>query len=369
MSKFYMKLPEEVIDFALNQLSRDVKRKVRREKRTEGKILMALNMSASKFADAIYNYQKSGMIFSEDTEYEQILASYNSENCIINTVLVLKKCCDGTFDQRIAADFIKSDEFKKTIAGSYDNYDEESDEPDSGEDNETETETEPLIVQEIPDIPENSVITEMKTEVKNEPPVLPEKTESSAKKKKAKDKTTVYYIGNIEMRGTFYNFKPQYTLEVSTSGKKLVEMYQLPEKFPKFGSINLSYVGNKSSQEVLDNLDLNLIYAINCVDILEENINIKNGELNEVNIKIDLQKEFDSKRNSTTFFKKISELRIFRIVRPDDFIPDRVLFRDEIEISDDFSKGELVLLHRQKDSFSSSDEDDISGPYRVDKMD
>ena len=74
MSKFYMKLPEEVIDFALNQLSRDVKRKVRREKRTEGKILMALNMSASKFADAIYNYQKSGMIFSEDTEYEQILA-------------------------------------------------------------------------------------------------------------------------------------------------------------------------------------------------------------------------------------------------------------------------------------------------------
>lgn len=369
MSKFYMKLPEEVIDFALNQLSRDVKRKVRREKRTEGKILMALNMSASKFADAIYNYQKSGMVFSEDTEYEQILASYNSENCIINTVLVLKKCCDGTFDQRIATDFIKSDEFKKTIAGSYDNYDEESDEPDGEEDNETATETEPLTVQEIPDIPENPVITEVKTEVKNEPPVLPEKTESSAKKKKAKDKTTVYYIGNIEMRGTFYNFKPQYTLEVSTSGKKLVEMYQLPEKFPKFGSINLSYVGNKSSQEVLDNLDLNLIYAINCVDILEENINIKNGELNEVNIKIDLQKEFDSKRNSTTFFKKISELRIFRIVRPDDFIPDRVLFRDEIEISDDFSKGELVLLHRQKDSFSSSDEDDISGPYRVDKRD
>ncbi len=80
ISKFYMKLPEEVIDFAINQLSRDVKRKVKKEKRAEGKIIMALNMSASTFADAVYNYQRSGMIFSEDTEYEKILASYNSEN-------------------------------------------------------------------------------------------------------------------------------------------------------------------------------------------------------------------------------------------------------------------------------------------------
>lgn len=373
ISRFYMKLPGEVIDFAMNQLSRDVKRKVKKEKRTEGKIIMALNMSASTFADAVYNYQKSSMIFSENTEYEKILSSYNSENCIINTVLILKKCCDGTFEQKITSDFIKSDEFKKTISVNYDNYDEESEEEteeveeEAGEEENSDdnTENEPVEVPEIPDIPEIPV----PPVVVNEPPVLSVKSESSAKKKKPKDKVTVYYIGNIEIRGTFYNFKPQYTLEVSTSGKKLVEMYQIPEKFPKFGSINLSYVGNKRSQEVLDNLDLNLIYAINCVDILEENINIKNGELNEVNIKVDLQKEFDSKRNSSTFFKKISDLRIFRVVRTDEFIPDRVLFRDEIEISDDFSKGELVLLQRRKDSFSKSEDDDISGPYKVDKRD
>lgn len=376
ISKFYMKLPEEVIEFALSQLNRDVKRKLKKEKRTEGKIIMALNMSASTFADAVYNYQKSSMIFSENTEYEKILASYNAENCIINTVLILKKCCDGTFGQKITSDFIKSEEFKKTVSVNYDNYEEETSEEneevseevheeieekieDEKNDN---NESEPVKVQEIPEVHETAV----------SPTVASELTVSTIKNEiyeKKKKKSTVYYIGNIETRGTFYNFKPQYTLEVSTSGKKLVEMYQIPEKFPKFGSINLSYVGNRRSQEVLDNLDLNLIYAINCTDILEENINIKNGELNEVNIKIDLQKEFDSKRNSSTFFKKISDLRIFRIVKPDEFIPDGVLFRDEIEISDDFSKGELVLLQRRKDSFSKSEDDDISGPYKVDKRD
>ena len=441
ISKFYMKLPEEVIDFAINRLSRDVKRKVKKEKRTEGKIIMALNMSASMFADAVYDCQRSGMIFSEDAEYEEILASYNSENCIINTVLILKKCCDGTFGQKIIGEFIKSSEFKKTISEDYDNYkeneeenekeaeeeineeieeveeeneqeveeEEEEHEEENSEDNtvteiesetvfESEPETEPENVQETPETPvppeipaspesaepvESIAPPEMPAPA--EPVAPPEPTVLTAppappiisvpsvkaeeKKKKAKEKVTVYYIGNIETRGTFYNFRPQYTLEVSTSGKKLIEMYQIPEKFPKFGSINLSYVGNRRSQEVLDNLDLNLIYAINCADILEKNINLKNGELNEVNIKIDLQKEFDSKRNSSTFFKKISDLRIFRVVRPDEYIPDKVLFRDEIEISDDFSKGELVLLQRRKDNFSISDEDDISGPYKVDKRD
>lgn len=366
ISKFYMKLPEEVINFALNQLSKDVKRKVKKEKRIEGKIIMALNMSASTFADAVYNYQKSSMIFSENTEYEKILSSYNSENCIINTVLILKKCCDGTFGQKITSDFIKSDEFKKTISVNYDNCEEESGgETEDEEDTDNNIENESVAVQKTADILEMTVASV----AVNKPPLLPVKTESPVKKKKSKDNLTVYYIGNIEIRGTFYNFKPQYTLEVSNSGKKLVEMYQIPEKFPKFGSINLSYVGNKRSQEVLDNLDLNLIYAINCTDILEENINIKNGELNEVNIKIDLQKEFDTKRNSSTFFKKISDLRVFRVVRTDEFISNRVLFRDEIEISDDFSKGELVLLQRRKDSFSQSEDDDISGPYKVDKRD
>ncbi|MBO5103862.1 MAG: hypothetical protein J6B74_02215, partial [Ruminococcus sp.] len=267
ISKFYMKLPEEVIEFALSQLNRDVKRKLKKEKRTEGKIIMALNMSASTFADAVYNYQKSSMIFSENTEYEKILASYNAENCIINTVLILKKCCDGTFGQKITSDFIKSEEFKKTVSVNYDNYEEETSEEneevseevheeieekieDEKNDN---NESEPVKVQEIPEVHETAV----------SPTVASELTVSTIKNEiyeKKKKKSTVYYIGNIETRGTFYNFKPQYTLEDSTSGKKLVEMYQIPEKFPKFGSINLSYVGNRRSQEVLDNLDLNLIY-------------------------------------------------------------------------------------------------------------
>ncbi|MDE5583055.1 MAG: hypothetical protein K2J08_05075 [Ruminococcus sp.] len=346
MKKFYIKLPDEAINYALSQLSREVRRKAGKNADKEKNILTALTMSAPAFASAVYEYQKSSIMLAEDTDYDDIIASYNSENCLMNTVFILKKCCDGTFDNKILENFLNSEEFKKTLSGGYGDYTEDEEEieekiSESSEDKKEE--------------PQESATPQQQVVVKEE------------SRKNTSKWSVNYYIGNIEKRSTFYNFRPQYTLKVGKSGKKLEELYQIPEKFPLFGCINLAYMTNKRSREVLDSLDLKMVYAINCEDILEPNINPLDGTLNEIELKVDLQREFDTKRNSTTFFRRISDLRTFRIVRNEEYISDTELLSGEIIISDDFAKGELVLLHRMKDTARPTANDDISGPYKVDK--
>lgn len=386
VAQFYMKLPKEVIENAIENLSRDPKRKVKKEKQSEKRILTALNMAANQFADEIYQYQRGSILFPQNASYEEILESYNGENCIMNTVLILKKCCDGSYNQKIMADFLKSDEFAKTLMDNYDNYEEDTENDNISDDTRlfvtqeepeeqiyiTEDNTEsseiltmPEIPDEIPDIPEETFL--------QIPESIPEKSEitPSRKKTKEKEKTVSYYIGHIERRETYYNFAPQYKLEVGTSSKKLIELHQVTETFPPNGTVNLSYVRYESSQRAVINLDLKHTFAIPLdLENLEENIDINTGKMhNDVNFKIDLQKEFDTNRNSTTFFKKISDLRVFRIAEPEDIIPDSELFRESIEISDDFALGELVLLRRRTSAVEDSDYEDISGPYKVDKKD
>lgn len=46
-----------------------------------------------------------------------------------------------------------------------------------------------------------------------------------------------YYIGYIEKKITFYNFKPEYELV----DEKLHKVENVSERYPKHGKINLSY--------------------------------------------------------------------------------------------------------------------------------
>lgn len=392
VAQFYMKLPEEVIDHAIENLSRDAKRKVKKEKQLDKKILMALNMSANKFADEIYQYQRGGILFSPDAEYDDILSSYNGENCIMNTVLVLKKFCDGSFETKTMSDFLKSEQFTKTLTDNYNNYEEFIENDDFSDESEqlefpelikeseyvSETDMKPAGVLAVPEISEDvTAVQEVSGEVSVVPEEtflqIPEKTESANSKKKLKEKTVTYYIGHIERRETYYNFAPQYKLEIGSSKRTLTELRQVAETFPPNGTINLSYVrtGVSQSQKIIEKLDLQNTFAIAFdEERLEENINYLTGEKHgDVNLKIDLQKEFDTNRNSTTFFKKISELRVFRIAEPEEFIEDKKLFHDCIEISDDFAMGEWILMRRKKSSEEGSGYEDISGPYKVDKKD
>ncbi|MCM1506659.1 MAG: hypothetical protein NC177_05940 [Ruminococcus flavefaciens] len=397
VAQFYMKLPEEVIDHAIENLSRDAKRKVKKEKQTDKKILMALNLSANKFADEIYQYQRGSILFSPDAEYEDILNSYNGENCIMNTVLILKKCCDGSFEMKTMADFLKSEQFTKTLTDNYNNYEETTETEDIPEEElpeeideisevpEDETETEPeteyiletdIKSDEIFTVPEfteeiSGVAEEISLKVPEKvPEKIQEKTESAPVPEKKKSKET-YYIGHIEKRETYYNFAPQYKLEKTSSRRNLIELRQVAETFPPNGTINLSYVrsGVSQSQKIIEKLDLQNTFAIAFDEsILEENINYLTGEKHgDVNLKIDLQKEFDNNRNATTFFKKIGDLKIHRIAETSEFIPDSRLFKDYIEVSNDFAQGEWILLRRFNDGDDVSAYVDISGPYRVDK--
>ncbi|MDE6034669.1 MAG: hypothetical protein K2G36_01995 [Ruminococcus sp.] len=396
--QFYIKLPEEIINQAIDQLSRPDRRDAQGKKKFNEKVISALNSSsASTFADIIYQSLSGSMLIPADIKYEDILASYSNENCIMNTVFILKKCYDGTYGQKIMADFIKSEQFIKTVEETYNLRAVEVTEeeqltfemPDIPEEETEDNPPEeavslPHMVLNVPEkvnvVPEDNIIQIPETPLVAEkiperiPEKLPEKmqekvtekSEQATAKKKTKEKITNYYIGHIEKRETYYNFAPQYRIEDNGTSKKLIELRQVAETFPPNGTINLSYVRslNSQSQKILDSLDLQYTFAISfSEESLEENINYLTGvKHTDVNLKIDLQKEFDTNRNSTKFFRKISELRVFRIVEPEEYVTDSQLLSGIIEINSDFAKDELVLLRR---SDSNAGSGDISGPYKV----
>ncbi|MDE6834130.1 MAG: hypothetical protein K2J39_07830, partial [Ruminococcus sp.] len=317
--------------------------------------------------------------------------------CIMNTVFILKKCYDGTYGQKIIADFIKTEQFTKTIEKPVDNNSENALNEDIPEEEQLSfempevPEEKELVAEEVVSVPDVIKVPEM-NDIPEKINVVPEDTilqipdipveksvekpaerivkkpETVSVKKKSKDKT-IYYIGHIEKRETYYNFAPQYKIEDNGSSRELIELRQVTESFPPNGTINLSYVKalNSQSQKVLEGLDLQYTYAISFTeDILEENINYLTGiKHSDVNLKIDLQKEFDKNRNSTKFFRKISELRTFRIVEPEEYISDSQLLSGIIEINNDFAKDELVLLRRKNNGIANADSGDISGPYKV----
>lgn len=371
IAQFYKKLPEEVINSAINNLGRDERRNIKKEKNFEKKILIALEKSPGIFIHKIYESHLGGMISSPDASYEEIMASYNGENCIMNTILIFEKLCNSNdkLERKDLSDFLKSPQFNKTLENNYNNYNDDDIFNENMLANETRIDSFTLtrdsdIIQE-PFVTENVNITEIPeiTEpIINDIPQTEKNKSKSAKKKS----TEIYYIGYIERRETYYNFAPQYQLIRHNSKYELVELHQVAEKFPPNGTINLSYNRNgiSTSQKSIEKLDLNNIFAISFdEDALEENISYSGEIHGDVNLKIDLQKEFDTNRNSDKFFKKINELQIYRIAEPEEFIDDNRFIRDYIQIDDEFASGELVLLRRKKDD--NSEFNDISGPYKV----
>lgn len=411
MAKFYIRLPETILEDAMKELNRDARKELKKASTIEKKILIALKMDGANFTKSIYEYQCGSMLISSEASYEEIISSYNSENCIMNTILIFKKYrnCENGFDLKLIEIFTKSEQFKRTIS---DNYDENivNDEPDEevtetveeepAESDETvflpetdmipeediavpEVSGEMSVIPETPVVPEvitipetfsvpevsavvqTPAVPETPVVVKEEniiniPETVTEKIQSIVSKKKPKEKVTSYYIGNVEKHETYYNFAPHYKLDIGAGKKKLTALYPVRELFPPNGTVNLSYVrnGSSQSQRIIEGLDLQQTFAISFDrDSLEKNIDIKTGVMRtDVSYKIDLQMEFDMNRNATTFFRKISELKIFRIAEVEEF------FDGTIVISDDFAKGEWVLVRCQGNVM---DKPEISGPYRV----
>lgn len=94
----------------------------------------------------------------ESLSYDDILSSINSTNCISKILFMLHRCCDEEFDKKHFSHFIQSAPFQKTINNEWEE--------------------------------EQATI----------PPALENTYEE-------KNKMT-YYLGYIELRNTFYNFKP-----------------------------------------------------------------------------------------------------------------------------------------------------------------
>lgn len=61
-----------------------------------------------------------------------------------------------------------------------------------------------------------------------------------------------YYIGYIEKKITFYNFKPEYEL----IDEKLHKVENVSERYPKHGKINLSYKHYEESGSFLEKLNV-----------------------------------------------------------------------------------------------------------------
>lgn len=386
MEKFYIKLPENILEKAMDKLNRDARKKIEKVNTMEKKILVALKYDSGKFTSQVHEFQCGSMLISPEASYEEIMASYNGENCIMNTILIFKKFCDGELSLKTIDDFMKSEQFNRTLADNYNNYEETDENDDSAEEGqeviieEPETEesepdektiflpeadilsseiiTVPEVSEEVPVVTESPVIV-LEDTILNVPEKAPEKTETVTSKKKSKEKVTSYYIGYIKKYRTYFNFAPQYRLEVSASKKELIELRNVSVTFPPNGTVNLSYELNKNSHRMLENLDLQYNYAVSfSEEQLEKNVTDTGDIQKDVNLKIDLEKAFVANRNATTFFRKIEDFRIYRIAEPEDFSDSTII------ISDDFAKGEWILV-RSKNGSDIMEKGEISGPYRV----
>lgn len=392
MEKFYIKLPEDILKSAMDSLNRDARKKIEKVNTMEKKILVALKYDSGKFTSQVHEFQCGSMLISPEASYEEIMASYNGENCIMNTILIFKKFCDGEMSMKTIDDFLKSEQFNRTLTDNYNNYEETDENEDSAEETEEVIIEEPETKESVPEketiflpeadivapeiitvpevIEEVSVVTESPVVVPEEtvlnvPEKTPEKAETiaSASKKKVKEKVMSYYIGYIRKHSTYFNFAPQYKLEISASKRELVNLRQVSELFPPNGTLNLSYGYNKKSHKMLENLDLQYNFAVYFTeDQLEKNITDTGEIQKDVNLKIDLEKVFANSSNINNFLRKIEDFRIYRIAEIDDF------YDDIIPISDDFAKGEWILVH-SKNKNEIMDKYEISGPYRVYKDD
>lgn len=238
---------------------------------------------------------------SETLGYDEILSSINSTNCISKTLFMLHRCCDDEFAKKHFSHFIQSTPFWKTI------------------NNKWEEET------TIPPDLENT---------------YEEKTKMT------------YYLGYIEQRNTFYNFKPEFVYDASDKTIQELNQDDLKNIFPIYGSFNLAYIMFTESHNFLKTLRVDKaedrsntsIYAIK----IEEN-ELEDSGKDTISKKLDLQKLCEKGEELKDKIISVADFNMYKIVTPKENITNES-FAGMIFINEkDYSANEKVLLEYGKE--------------------
>ena len=260
--------------------------------------------------DSSYNYYYSNISLFSYENYEQAVEHINKDNYIYLIIYIIYKYCKPPYKAKLI-EFFKSIEEKN--------------------------------IREQKEV-SDSYATDLINSESNMNEIMIED-----------DKNMKYYVGYIEKKSTFYNFKPEYEL----IDGKLQKVENVSERYPKHGKINLSYKQFEDSESFLKNLDVdyndkpfNNLYVLKTNDAdLEDN--------NEyVQKKIDLQKIIATGAKLNDIIIPIEKNNVYRVVTPTSFDIEENFIEGNILINEDYDANtQALLLYKDK----------LYGPYTIEE--
>lgn len=260
--------------------------------------------------DSSYNYYYSNISLFSYENYEQAVEHINKDNYIYLIIYIIYKYCKPPYKAKLI-EFFKSIEEKN--------------------------------IREQKEVSDSSA-TDLINSESNMNEIMIED-----------DKNMKYYVGYIEKKSTFYNFKPEYEL----IDGKLQKVENVLERYPKHGKINLSYKYYEESGLFLKNLDIdynnktfNNLYVLKTNDAdLEDN--------NEyVQKKIDLQKIIATGAKLNDIIIPIEKKNVYRVVTPTSFDIEENFIEGNILINEDYDANtQALLLYKDK----------LYGPYTIEE--
>lgn len=303
--KFIKLIPDNVLSECIESVeypNRTERRKYDKYKSLDSKIQSFLqNMPLRvQLIENLYT-RYSDSTDSETLSYDEILSAINSTNCISKILLMLHRCCDDEFDKKHFSHFIQSVPFQKTI----------------------------------------------NNEWKEEQAAIPPSLENTYEEK---SKMT-YYLGYIELRNTFYNFKPKFVYDANDATIQELNQYDLEDIFPIYGSLNLAYKMFGESHEFLKSLNVDKVEDVSdtkpCTSIyairIEED-KLEDSGNDKILKKLDLQKLCDNGEDLKKRIIPVADFNMYKIVTPKENITNES-FAGMILINEkDYPANENVLL-------------------------
>lgn len=303
--KFIKLIPDNILSECIESIeypNRPERRKYDKYKSLDSKIQAFLGSMPFRvqLIKNLYSRYKDSADY-ETLDYDEILSSINSTNCISKILFMLHRCCDDEFYKKHFANFIQSAPFQKTI---------------------------------------NNEWEEEQTSI---PPAFENTYEEKSK--------MTYYLGYIELRNTFYNFKPKFAYEANDATIQDLNQYDLEDIFPIYGSLNLAYRMFGESHEFLKSLNVDKVEDVSgtkpCTSIYA--IKIEEDELEDsgndkILKKLDLQKLCDNGEELKERIIPVADFNMYKIVTPKEDITNES-FAGMILINEkDYPANENVLL-------------------------
>lgn len=302
--KFIKLIPENIVYECINSIdfiNRSERRKYEKNKSLDSKIQFLLRNTSFRVGliEKLYNIYKDDAD-SALVSYDDVLSSINSTNYMSKSLYMLHRCCDAEFDKQYFSKFIQSEPFQKTIKGEWQNSE--------------------FVTSKIVDSKNTFKENDMMT----------------------------YYLGYIELRGTFYNFIPKYLYNDSSKTISEIPDDDLKNTFPVYGSLNLAYERSEKSHDFLKSLNVDSALdpkpctSIYAIKLNEEELEDSGND--KVCKRLNLQNLCDHNEDLADRIIPVSKFEMFKIVTPKENIRNES-FAGMIFINEkDYPAGEDVLL-------------------------